>query len=65
MTAADGSLLDVDDRPVDIRLLATVALLSRPATYSTQKITLIFANNRGCHIVGIHGIVGHDDLVKR
>jgi len=28
--AVNGVLLDVDDRPVDIRLLATVARLSRP-----------------------------------
>ena len=33
VTAVDGVLLDVDDRPVDIRLLATVARLRRPTTY--------------------------------
>jgi len=34
--AADVALLDVDDRPVDIRLLATVARLSRPTSHYTQ-----------------------------
>jgi len=36
--AADVALLDVDDRPVDIRLLATVARLSRPTTHYTQAL---------------------------
>jgi len=50
--AVNGVLLDVDDRPVDIRLLATVARLSRPTnthrplTLPATKSTSNFSNGR-------------------